>query len=518
MILTTQACRRYLERFSADDEELYPQHVPNCAATDFLVGNIPILDCPCPELELTYYFRWWTFRKHIRQTTDGFVITEFLPEVSWAGKHNTINLAVGHHLMEGRWFGEQRYLVDAVRFWLRHGGTISGPRAYTSWLAHGIVAQALVAGDRSLACEVLDDLVTNYRAWETGWPVRLWPGSQTGQSGRHPNGLFLQSDDRDGCEFSISGSGYRHLTNAVMFGEAQAIATIADWAVRAPLAVEFRDKARQLKAAVLGILWDPTKRFFMTVGADGTTRTDVRELYGYAPWYFDLPDAGYEDAWRELAEPAGFQAPFGLPFAEQRHPAFRLAYEGHECLWDGPSWPCATALTLTAAANVLNGPDQTVLDKQTYFEALLTYARSQRRVRDDGRVVPWIDENLNPYTGDWIARTRLQNGMWDERKGGKERGKDYNHSTFCDLVITGLLGVRPCRDDAVVVNPLLPDNAWDYFGLDNLPYHGHRLTVLWDKTGARYGRGAGFRVYVDGVAAASAGQLTRLRVDLPPTV
>ena len=25
-------------------------------------------------------------------------------------------------------------------------------------------------------------------------------------------------------------------------------------------------------------------------------------------------------------------------------------------------------------------------------------------------------------------------------KGGKERGKDYNHSTFCDLIINGLIG------------------------------------------------------------------------------
>lgn len=48
------------------------------------------------------------------------------------------------------------------------------------------------------------------------------------------------------------------------------------------------------------------------------------------------------------------------------------------------------------------------------------------------------DENLNPFTGDWIARTRLiQRG-----KKIPERGQDYNHSTFCDLVISGLVGLR----------------------------------------------------------------------------
>ena len=35
--------------------------------------------------------------------------------------------------------------------------------------------------------------------------------------------------------------------------------------------------------------------------------------------------------------------------------------------------------------------------------------------REDGRMVPWIDENINPFTGDWISRTRLKGweaGTW----------------------------------------------------------------------------------------------------------
>ena len=83
-----------------------------------------------------------------------------------------------------------------------------------------------------------------------------------------------------------------------------------------------------------------------------------------------------------------------------------------------------------------------------YFETLKIYTKSHRLKREDGTVVPWIDENLNPHTGDWIARTRLKvwkNGTWDPGKGGVERGKDYNHSTYCDLIITGLVGLRPPR-------------------------------------------------------------------------
>src|SRR5262249_49977035 len=54
----------------------------------------------------------------------------------------------------------------------------------------------------------------------------------------------------------------------------------------------------------------------------------------------------------------------------------------------------------------------------------------------------------------------------------------------------------------VLVKPLAPA-SWDYFLLENTPYHGHNLTVLWDRTGDRYGQGAGFKVFVDGALTVS---------------
>ena len=93
----------YVERFNAADAELYPQAVPNAKAAEFLRENVPWFECPDPEIERTYYFRWWTYRKHLKETPDGFVITEFLPPVGWASKHNTISCAAGHQLYEGRW-------------------------------------------------------------------------------------------------------------------------------------------------------------------------------------------------------------------------------------------------------------------------------------------------------------------------------------------------------------------------------------------------------------------------------
>ena len=100
------------------------------AAWDWMRRNVPLFECPDRDVELTYYFRWWTYRKHLRQTPDGFVITEFLPNVPWAGKLNTISCAAGHHFYEGRWIADPQYLGDYAVFWLRKGGE---PRRYSFW-------------------------------------------------------------------------------------------------------------------------------------------------------------------------------------------------------------------------------------------------------------------------------------------------------------------------------------------------------------------------------------------------
>lgn len=136
------------------------------------------------------------------------------------------------------------------------------------------------------------------------------------------------------------------------------------------------------------------------------------------------------------------------------------------------------------------------ITREQYLEQLRCYS-SSHRLGD----LCWIDENINPYTGDWIARTRLMkwdNGTWSDAKGGVERGKDYNHSTFCDLIISGLFGVLPQADGSIVVSPLVPEDEWDWFCLTELNCAGRELTIQYDRTGLHYGSGRGYRIIVDG--------------------
>jgi len=505
-ILKADSFKHYINDFTQNDDEIYIQHIPNDKAWAFLRDNIPLFECPDKDFERTYYFRFWTYRKHIKKTPDGYVITEFLPQVSWSGKHNTINCSAGHHFYEGRWIHNPVFLNDYAVFWFRKGGSL---RSYSFWAADALYNRYLVCNDKAFITDMLPDLVKNYQEWET---ARL-----------DPDGLFWQIDDRDGMEVSIGGNGKRVTINSYMYADATAIARIAAIMGKKDIADYFTAKAGEIKKLVQEKLWDNEAKFFKTLPRNNRMLVDVREQHGFTPWYVNLPnpDAGYEIAWKQLMDTDGFYAPFGPTTAEQRHERFTISYQGHECQWNGPSWPFSTSITLTALANVLNNYQQNIVTKNDYFECLGIYTRCHRLERPDGKIVPWIDENLNPYTGDWISRTRLKNwknDTWDSDKGGRERGKDYNHSSYCDLIITGLAGLRPRPDDIVEVNSLLPAETWDWFCLDNILYHRHIITILWDRTGNRYNRGTGLRIFANGRCIAATDSLRRIQGKLPQRI
>ncbi|HNC29260.1 MAG TPA: discoidin domain-containing protein, partial [Cyclobacteriaceae bacterium] len=76
----------------------------------------------------------------------------------------------------------------------------------------------------------------------------------------------------------------------------------------------------------------------------------------------------------------------------------------------------------------------------------------------------------------------------------------YLHSTFNNLVISGLCGIRPSEGDSLTINPLI-DNSIEYFYLDNINYRGHDVSVVYDRDGAKYNIGKGVTVFVDGKKA-----------------
>ena len=491
-LLNSRPFRAYFARFAQQERELLGNAPP--VPWSWFVQNIPWLDVPDKDLEEIYYFRWYAFQKHIHHTPDGYIIDEFIDSVPWAGKYNTIDAAAQHHIREARWLRDQSYAAQYSRFWF---SPVGEPRRYSFAAADAVYALYLANNDRDLAISLLPALVRNYEIWV--------------QTHRDSNGLFWQIDDRDGMEESIGGSGYRPSINSYMYGDAVAISQIAGMAGDSALADQYSREAAELRSIVEARLWNPKDQFYETIPrASDATWVGVRELVGYVPWYFNLPQPDRNVAWMQLTDPQGFAGTFGPTTAERRSPRYRFD-NPHECLWNGPSWPFATTQTLVGLANLLNGPQQSIIGPDQYWELFHKYVHSQHISLAKGQRIPWIDEDLDPDTGEWIARSLLIS----RKQPPANRGRYYNHSSFADLIVTGLFGIRPGDGNMLTIHPLLAPAHWDYFALDALPYHGHLLTVFYDRDGQRYHRGKGLQVFCDGVRVAQSQDLSQILVRLP---
>jgi hypothetical protein len=477
---------------------------------DWYAANIPFFESPDTELDATYYYRWELVTKHLTYGSPrtGYTLTEFSDRPFWSGSYGAISCPLGHQAYEIRWLRDPRYAEDFARYWFETPG--AQPRSYSNWYADAMWATYAVTGDTAFLRVVYPHMkaqVDGWTAerWDEGkgmyrW-VGAWDGMETNINSR------LTDDEFGGAE------GYRPTLNSYLWADLQALSRTAALFGDAEAAAAYANRAAALKARVQEELWDPARAFFFHQFAfdeKGGIRAGTltyesgpyagdphgREEIGFVPWQFSLPDPGHEAAWAALVDTARFAAPFGPTTVERGDPQFFVSPTC--CVWSGNAWPYATSQTLKAMANLLHGYEQSVVTREDYWNLLRTYALSHRK---DGR--PYIAEAADPFTGSWAGHNTFYHS------------EHYFHSSFVDLVITGLVGLTPLADDAVEVAPLAP-RSWDFFALDGVRYHGHELAVVWDRDGSRYGRGEGLSVWVDGEVRGRTEDLGTLYITLPP--
>lgn len=480
----------YVNEFNANDNEYYIQDIPNEKALDWMSKNIPLIDIPDKTIEEIYYFRWWVFRKHIKTTEDGYVITEFLPTVPWGGRHNTIIAAAGHHITEAKWLKcGGKIIEDYARLWLYEK---SKTYLYSSWIIDSIYEYCHHIGNYSFGTEMLPLLIRYYQNTEREHITKC--------------GLLWSLDNHDAMEYSISGvnenkaimKGVRPTLNSYMAANALAISRFARMNGETKIHEHFLEKHESLKKRMNELLWDG--EFYKAIHTDNLDEPsfeslpisqNVKELIGYIPWQFNLAPDEYVSAFKELKSSDTFLSQYGLRTADKKHERYMYQVD-HECLWNGYIWPFATSQVLRAIENLLTNYKQNIITKNDFYNLVRQYADSHKIVTSDGKKICWIDEVKDPNTNDWSSRSILMNAGWKEEKGGFERGKDYNHSTFADIVLGGLLGIRSCGG-VIAVDPKIPDD-WTYFKVDNLTVGENSYCILYDKSGEKYNLGAGVTI------------------------
>lgn len=530
------------------------RHVLN-ESLQWAEASVPAFECSDADVTLTYWYRWRLFHLHMRRgdklsacssPLGCWVLTEFLRKVFWSGPHNTIVAPAGHHIMEGRWLRDDTVIDDYARFWFLGSGW---KKQYTFWPAHALWQRSLLlrrSAAEGVTGELFPQLAANYRDWQ-----------RTHYSQKA--GCIFQSCHADGQENSAGLDGCRPTVTAAQYGEASALAAIAAALHNSTEAAFFRAEAAKWQGVLQGRLWSEELGFFVTeaqppppnlhaelrrMGRLGRMRevqtyfgclacdrrracppgqgwpegkrVGVRELMGLtSPWYFSAVPRGskrvaaYAEAFSQLDDPAGFGAKWGPRTTERRNSACYNFSNRAQCNWNGGVWPYETCKAGTALVNLLHlYPAQRTATRATFQRLLVTYARAHTRSHAEGLSPPHVDEDLHPDDGYWITRRKLHGiapwpgtgGLGGARDPLRARGTHYFHSTFNDLVLSGVVGIR-ATEGCLEVAPLTHLGWWL---VRKVRLRGRELDVLYDETGDHYHLGAGLHVWLDGAHVGSA--------------
>jgi len=456
------------------------------------LDNIPFFECSDKQIEQVYYYRWKLYKAHIRHVGDNsYVITEFINHVPWdRDPYCTINAASMHHIYEGRWLRDDRYMDGYINYLYGGGGN---NRRYSESIADAAYARYLVNTDSAFLIKQLDSMQQMYTEWNDHFDSakNLYYIPAMPDATEYTIASIDASGGKDGFD---DGEAYRPTINSYMYGNAIAIAHIAAMKGDINLRKEYLQKAAGLKAGVERNLWNDSLQHFtdrFKVNNQFVHYWDFirgRELAGMIPWYFNLPpnDQAYNAAWSHITDTTELLGKFGLRTNEPSYQYYfkQFVFFGGQrgSQWNGPSWPYQTSQALTAMANFLDNYDQKVLTASDYLKILRLY--TQQHYLPDGKIN--LVENYDPNLGGPIVYYYWSN--------------HYNHSSYNNLVITGLCGIRPAESDTLMINPLI-DSSIEYFCLDNVLYHGHKLTVVYDRDGTRYKMGKGLNALVDGKRA-----------------
>lgn len=483
--------------YFGNDAPWFQNRIPFFESSDTLINDV-------------YYYRWKIFRAHQRDLgEEGFISTEFLDDVGWQlNPWASLNDATGFHLGEGRWSRDRRFKDDYLDLMYASG---ANDRHFTDYMADAAWRTYLVDGDAESGTRYITEMKALYDLWADHYDTT--------------KGLYYIEPLLDATEYTISsidasggydgftgGDAFRPSINSYQYANARAIAEISQLAGEDDSEVDkYNALAEGIKNRTQTDLWNTTFQHFIDryqVNNENVTYWDPirgRELVGIVPWMFDLVDdtPEYAASWAHIINPDELGGPFGFRTVEPSYEYYmrQYRYEGtqRECQWNGPVWPFQTTQVLNGLANLLDHYNQDVITRSDYLRLLRQYSE----LHYQGDILN-LEEDYDPATGEIIV--------------GLTRSPHYFHSGYIDLIVTGVIGVRPRADDFLEVNPLLPasndSQAISWFRAEAIPYHGSDIAVQWDVDGSHFGQ-AGLRVERDGEVIGTSATLQRLIIPYP---
>ncbi|MBR3078154.1 MAG: discoidin domain-containing protein [Oscillospiraceae bacterium] len=479
--------------------------------------NIPYINVPNPAVEKAILYRWWSERfNSLDANIPGYDYQYPITIEGVLGYNNAIILTQPMHMQDTKWLRSPYLIYGAL---LSAGNSsqssafLDNPGNRSNWNNHygqyiaqsGTEAFYVVGG----GAEMAENLAYYFGHDATG---------QLDHYGNHISGQklityqnnYMTGNDADTISMAVARGWKAHGENAYVWAAADRAAELYTLLGDTEKAAEYRSLADQIQSSVLEVLWCDQCQKFETYGttrgdshnAEKTHLVKVTESNNYNYYAVGLVPTDPESV-----------AKYGA--------ALRTFKNGKEF----PIFPMFTANQVDnqtqPGSNNFSNINFTV-QARAYEAAYRTYDTAHQYVTGNmlGLMTEWMAWLIYPNSGD----IRYPNNSEYYNIDGSGRSLDafyrswiyhnilgnYNYIFFEDMA-----GIKPRADDKIELFPI--DMEWDHFLVNNARYHGHDLTVSYDKLGDEtrwYSEmPEGYSLYIDGELVLTMDRLSHVVFD-----
>ena len=468
--------------------------------------NLPYIDVPKKAVQKAIDYRWWLERfNSLDANIPGYDYQYPVTIEGVLGYNNAIILTQPMHLQDTKWL-RSPYLAygqllsagnssQSSAFLDNPGNRNNWNNHYGQYLAEaGYEAFNVIGG----GAEVAENFAYYFGHDATG---------QLEHYGNHIEGRdliayrnnYMTGNDADTISMHAPGTGTwkAHGENAYVWAAADAAAKLYEQLGNTEQAKYYRDLADKIKADVLELMWCEECQKFETY-AVRPTGTQHNANQPNLVKYTESNNYNYF---------AVGLVPDDAASVTKYKEALKAFSNGKEF----PIFPFYTANQVhnqeVSGSNNFSNINFTV-QLRLYESALRTYDKEQTYITDDmlAMMAEWMAWNVYPNAGD----IRYPNNNEFHNIDGRTYENYYRSwiyhnilGNYTYLFIEDMAGLQPRSDEKIELSPI--DFSYDHFMVNNARYHGHDLTVVWDKPddGKTWYNECpeGYSLYIDGTLA-----------------
>ena len=468
--------------------------------------NLPYIDVPKRAVQKAIDYRWWLERfNSLDANIPGYDYQYPVTIEGVLGYNNAIILTQPMHLQDTKWL-RSPYLAygqllsagnssQSSAFLDNPGNRNNWNNHYGQYLAEaGYEAFNVIGG----GAEVAENFAYYFGHDATG---------QLEHYGNHIEGRdliayrnnYMTGNDADTISMHAPGTGTwkAHGENAYVWAAADAAAKLYEQLGNTEQAKYYRDLADKIKADVLELMWCEECQKFETY-AVRPTGTQHNANQPNLVKYTESNNYNYF---------AVGLVPDDAASVTKYKEALKAFSNGKEF----PIFPFYTANQVhnqeVSGSNNFSNINFTV-QLRLYESALRTYDKEQTYITDDmlAMMAEWMAWNVYPDAGD----IRYPNNNEFHNIDGRTYENYYRSwiyhnilGNYTYLFIEDMAGIQPRADEKIELSPI--DFSYDHFMVNNARYHGHDLTVVWDKPddGKTWYNECpeGYSLYIDGTLA-----------------